>query len=385
MSNYYTGVMVLTLFGMLVMAFMVSENPMLSCADKKRHIYSYIIVMAGAFLEWGAVFLQVHSSFVTLHVIVKTMELIIAPAIPIAILPAITDSKKLLRAMQSVAISNAVIEFLSAIFGFVFYVDALNVYHHGRFYFLYVSAYMIEILLLIIGAVGVIRKYQSRGGWLISLMFTYLVVGIAMQVIDSSIRVDYITVAIVLMFLFINQEDVIRSSDSLTKMLNRHCYDSIVSNITSGTLIVNIDIDYFKQCNDTYGHLFGDEILKEIAGVIRACIGRNGLCFRTGGDEFCVLIEGQNSLDPERLLENLHQKMADRRLKVEKLPFISTGYAVFVPVHESFQEAVERADVMMYKFKNLRKKLLKEGKDASYSEIQHILNSTPIGNTPRAD
>ena len=378
MSNYYTGVMILTVFGMIVMTFIVDENPTLAKNIKKRFFFSYIVVMAGAVLEWLAVFLQVHSGAVFLHLLVKTLELVIAPIIPVAILPAISEDRRLLRVMASIAVANAIIEFLSAKLGFVFYVDAANVYHHGKFYFLYISSYMIEIICLIIGAVSTIRKHQSRGAWLLFLMFTYLVMGIAMQVIDSSIRVDYITIMVVLIFLYIEHEDVIRSSDSLTKILNRHCYDSIISNINSGALIVNIDIDYFKRCNDTYGHLFGDQVLKEIADVIHTCVGRNGMCFRTGGDEFCILIEGRNSVDPERLLESLHQKMAERREKEERLPFISTGYAVFVPVNESFQDAVERADIMMYKFKNLRKKLLSEGKDASYAEIQRILKSTSI-------
>lgn len=378
MSNYYTGVMILTVFGMIVMTFIVDENPTLAKNIKKRFFFSYIVVMAGAVLEWLAVFLQVHSSAVFLHLLVKTLELVIAPIIPVAILPAISEDRRLLRVMASIAVANAIIEFLSAKLGFVFYVDAANVYHHGKFYFLYISSYMIEIVCLIVGAVSIIRKHQSRGVWLLFLMFSYLVMGIAMQVIDSSIRVDYITIMVVLIFLYIEHEDVIRSSDSLTKILNRHCYDSIISNINSGALIVNIDIDYFKRCNDTYGHLFGDQVLKEIADVIHTCVGRNGMCFRTGGDEFCILIEGRNSVDPERLLESLHQKMAERREKEERLPFISTGYAVFVPVNESFQDAVERADIMMYKFKNLRKKLLSEGKDASYAEIQRILKSTSI-------
>lgn len=378
MSNYYTGVMILTVFGMIVMTFIVDENPTLAKNIKKRFFFSYIVVMAGAVLEWLAVFLQVHSSAVFLHLLVKTLELVIAPIIPVAILPAISEDRRLLRVMASIAVANAIIEFLSAKLGFVFYVDAANVYHHGKFYFLYISSYMIEIVCLIVGAVSIIRKHQSRGVWLLFLMFSYLVMGIAMQVIDSSIRVDYITIMVVLIFLYIEHEDVIRSSDSLTKILNRHCYDSIISNINSGALIVNIDIDYFKRCNDTYGHLFGDQVLKEIADVIHTCVGRNGMCFRTGGDEFCILIEGRNSVDPERLIESLHQKMAERRKKDERLPFISTGYAVFVPVNESFQDAVERADIMMYKFKNFRKKLLSEGKDASYAEIQRILKSTSI-------
>lgn len=127
----------------------------------------------------------------------------------------------------------------------------------------------------------------------------------------------------------------------------------------------------------TAGHSFGDKVLVEVGSLIRTCLGRHGRCFRTGGDEFCVVIQSSVS-DPELLLELLHQKMAEKREEMDRLPFVSTGYAIFDPKTESIHDAIDRADTMMYMFKNLRKKLMAEGKNPTYMEIQTILRERPL-------
>ncbi|MBO4279996.1 MAG: GGDEF domain-containing protein [Spirochaetales bacterium] len=377
MNSYYTGITVLSVFGMVVMSFMVLINHTLSHLNKRRFIISFVLTMVGALFEWGAYSLSFTDSPVWLHTFVKTMELIVAPTIPLAIVSAISDKRRYVKIMVGIATANTVIEVLSAFFGFVFYVDAANVYHHGPLYFLYITFYMVQAFGLFFVTIVAMRSYQGRKMPILILAILYMMTGLAMQMIDSSIRVDYITITIALMFFYIVHEDIIRSSDSLTKMLNRHSYDTKISNLAENTLIINIDIDYFKQCNDSYGHLFGDEVLKVTSEVIRASLPAGGLGYRTGGDEFCVMIAGCGT-DPEEYLVSLHEAMAQRRTTMPSLPFISTGYACFRPGEESVFDALERADTMMYKYKGLRKKLLKEGITPTFPELQEILRNTPL-------
>ena len=378
-GRYYTGVMILSVFGLVVMGVVVMINHTLSRTNKKLFIASYLLTMAGALFEWGAYSLSATSAPVWLHIFVKTMELMIAPAIPLAVVPAIYHNKSLMKAMVAIVIVNVVIEIVSAFTGFVFYVDAANIYHHGQFYVLYISIYILETAGLLFATIMALRIYQGKNSLILLLVFLYMVAGIAMQLIDSTVRVDYITITVVLMFFYIVHEDIIRSSDSLTKMMNRHSYDTKLSNISDRSLIVNIDIDFFKQCNDTYGHLFGDEVLRFTGDVIRTTLPKRGLCYRTGGDEFCVVIEDP-SVNSDLYLEHLHESMLAKRAIMPNLPFISTGYAVFDPTKESIFDAIERADTMMYKFKGLRKKLLAEGWEPTYPELMDILRKTPLAN-----
>ena len=140
---------------------------------------------------------------------------------------------------------------------------------------------------------------------------------------------------------------------------------------------MSIDIDFFKRCNDTYGHVFGDDILKEVSSVIKESLGRDGLCYRTGGDEFCVIVPGKDN-ETEKKLENLHASMEKRRAVIPRLPYISTGYAVFDPAKDNVLEVVDRADAMMYNFKNLRKHLMAEGRELNFTDLLEILKRNPL-------
>ena len=55
--------------------------------------------------------------------------------------------------------------------------------------------------------------------------------------------------------------------------------------------IAIIDIDDFKTINDTYGHMFGDEVLRDVAQILREAVGHNGMCGRIGGDEMFIVME----------------------------------------------------------------------------------------------
>ncbi|WP_063332516.1 GGDEF domain-containing protein [Marinomonas sp. TW1] len=86
-------------------------------------------------------------------------------------------------------------------------------------------------------------------------------------------------------------------TDSLTKIANRRAFDQklkidLATNQTTqdSLSILLIDIDYFKQYNDTYGHLKGDVALQKVASVIQETLGNHGLVARYGGEEFVAIL-----------------------------------------------------------------------------------------------
>jgi len=79
--------------------------------------------------------------------------------------------------------------------------------------------------------------------------------------------------------------------DPLTKLLNRRGLDLAVADIDISKLcILLIDIDRFKQINDDYGHLFGDDVIKKIADIFTSKIRKNDISARLGGDEFMIIL-----------------------------------------------------------------------------------------------
>ncbi len=94
--------------------------------------------------------------------------------------------------------------------------------------------------------------------------------------------------------------------DHLTQIYNRYALDSLLPDAIelaklelSGAALLMIDIDCFKQYNDSYGHIKGDRVLSSLGQTIRAWAKPSDLCFRYGGDEFLVFVP--NTSDDEIL------------------------------------------------------------------------------------
>lgn len=87
--------------------------------------------------------------------------------------------------------------------------------------------------------------------------------------------------------------------DPGTDLLNKRAITDYVRKLIDSqpghtVTIAIIDIDDFKTINDTYGHMFGDEVLCKVADILRDAVGNRGLCGRIGGDEMFIIMEGLN-------------------------------------------------------------------------------------------
>lgn len=92
----------------------------------------------------------------------------------------------------------------------------------------------------------------------------------------------------------ISVQDELR--DAGTDLLNKKAITNyarklIDKRVGHKVTIAIIDIDDFKSVNGTYGHMFGDEVLRDVAGILKKTVGRNGLCGRIGGDEMFIVME----------------------------------------------------------------------------------------------
>ena len=92
----------------------------------------------------------------------------------------------------------------------------------------------------------------------------------------------------------ISVQDELR--DAGTDLLNKKAITNyarklIDKRVGHKVTIAIIDIDDFKSVNDTYGHMFDDEVLRDVAGILKKTVGRNGLCGRIGGDEMFIVME----------------------------------------------------------------------------------------------
>ncbi len=116
-----------------------------------------------------------------------------------------------------------------------------------------------------------------------------------------------------------NKLEDIALRDKLTGLYNRHYFFSLMSEKSPGDFknywIAILDIDNFKEVNDTYGHNCGDYVLKCIAAIVNDCFSDGTVC-RWGGEEFIIL--AQNEKSPVSLLEEMRQIISDNLMIFEE-------------------------------------------------------------------
>ena len=124
------------------------------------------------------------------------------------------------------------------------------------------------------------------------------------------------------------------------------------------TLMV-LDLDDFKEINDTFGHHVGDLALREVASVLRTAIRPYDICVRYAGDEFIVVLSGCGREEAENKRAELQQAVDNMELEVRpdlRIPMmISAGAAVFPQDGETYETLLAKADGRMYRDKNQRK------------------------------
>ncbi len=138
--------------------------------------------------------------------------------------------------------------------------------------------------------------------------------------------------------------------DALTGTYRRLYLESFQSNLESADAVAIVDVDLFKQINDTYGHPVGDEALKTIANTIRSGIRGSDTLIRYGGDEFLLIF---SKIGEEVFYERLKQlRRAVQETKLPDYPEVKLDVSLggVYRVHP-LSEAIRQADLRMYENK----------------------------------
>ena len=155
--------------------------------------------------------------------------------------------------------------------------------------------------------------------------------------------------------------------DQLTRLPNRRLlidrlHQALVGRTRSGAggALLFIDLDNFKDINDTLGHARGDQLLQQVAERLGHCVREGDTIARLGGDEFVMMVEGlsvspaeaaaQSRQIGEKLLAELNRPYAIASQDVHCTP--SIGVTLFSDHHHNADELLRRADLAMYKAKD---------------------------------
>jgi diguanylate cyclase (GGDEF)-like protein len=175
--------------------------------------------------------------------------------------------------------------------------------------------------------------------------------------------------AILMLSFYIKSLENRISTDPLTGLNNRGslmhfvAQEELLTKPEGFTYVIMIDVNDFKNINDTYGHASGDQALRIVSKVLRDSVSKHqpeALLGRFGGDEFIIIAFAQSEKDIDALIEVLHAGLI-KACENDDSPFtvsICAGYDMLGETGDSFQACMERADRKLYD----QKKLFKVGR-----------------------
>jgi diguanylate cyclase (GGDEF)-like protein len=144
--------------------------------------------------------------------------------------------------------------------------------------------------------------------------------------------------------------------DSLTDLHNRRRFEEALTEEVSrasryrhGGAVLLIDLDHFKEVNDTLGHQAGDQLLKTIGAVLKGCVRQTDLVARLGGDEFGVLLRHVNGTQAAQVAESIVKATHHRQVAIGKrLISVTASVGVAMLNDAAASEVLANADFAMY-------------------------------------
>ena len=162
----------------------------------------------------------------------------------------------------------------------------------------------------------------------------------------------------IILFVYLSLQNQLISTDTLTSLNNRNQLERFLQmpRTSRGYYVVMVDVNHFKQINDTYGHIEGDRALVVVSKALKnacACMGgRSVFLCRYGGDEFLLVVPTET---PEYLIriirECLREEIENRDERQYYTLQVSIGYSSWDGRISNFRKSVVDADQMMYEDK----------------------------------
>ncbi len=119
--------------------------------------------------------------------------------------------------------------------------------------------------------------------------------------------------------------------------------------------VIMLDIDYFKEVNDRYGHIIGDEVLKQLVACCHRELRTSDIFGRFGGEEFAIVLVETNLAATKQTCQRLIEKISELKIRTPQGPVsitVSLGFTMLTADDISIDSLLKRADDALYKAKN---------------------------------
>jgi diguanylate cyclase len=148
-------------------------------------------------------------------------------------------------------------------------------------------------------------------------------------------------------------------TDPLTQLANRKCFENTMTTVLAEAeqgrpfSLLLADIDHFKDFNDTYGHLVGDQVLRLVAASLKQSVKGRDLAARYGGEEFAIILKATGTADAVAVAEDIRRGVMSRQLvkrsSGESLGRVTLSIGVATwREGDGAKDLIERADTCLY-------------------------------------
>ncbi len=181
------------------------------------------------------------------------------------------------------------------------------------------------------------------------------------QLINPNTPIMCLGLVVAIYFVYVDILNLQIYNDALTGLNNRKRAETFLSDCITTTTperpfyVFMIDVDYFKDVNDKYGHVEGDRALRIVGEALKKTADtHNGFAARMGGDEFLISTFNNSLQDPEKLKDDLNANLKNMCTN-NHLPYelnLSIGFAKCDNNHTKINALINEADQMQYVRKN---------------------------------
>lgn len=348
------SMLVITCLLMLTMGVQAYYSISISSKLNKTFICCFALITFCAVMDWFRLTLNGSTAPVYLHYLAVSAEYASAPLVVWLIIRVLGRMRENYF-LVPLFLLNIILQFSTGFTNWIFYIDDANIFVRGDYFRVYVAIYTIGVFAMYRAVLKCSQEYQNRNYKMLLLSIISLTVGVGMNEVGATEnRTTFLAVAVASTLFYIYFMEISIQMDSLTKLLNRRCFDKHMKQLSYDTAIVLFDVNKFKSINDNYGHKQGDVVLQQVASNIRYALGNMGYIYRIGGDEFAMILK-PSQLDKMNYLlmvELLEQRLDKVRQKENPiLPSVSMGYAVYRKGMDK-TEVMSLADRNMYIHKN---------------------------------
>ncbi len=241
-----------------------------------------------------------------------------------------------------------------------------NRYVRGHFIWMAVvltGVYWIASIIIVIREMIQNTRMREKSLYVVLLVFPLpTFIGNILQFLFYGLSITWLCSALSIFILFVNLQNNQIAKDTLTGLYNRRQMKKQLfwevgklPNAPDLLYCMMIDVDWFKQINDEYGHVAGDEALVKVGKILRTSVPERDFVARFGGDEFIVI----GHVRDEGELRNLTQQIKEKEVEYSKdVPYeisLSVGYILYSKEDEiTVDDILSAADEKMYEVKRAR-------------------------------